>query len=327
MPPLKPSKRRFVRDVINGFPYLTYFAQKFEQSSINWGFEYKSRVLQKGVAKMKPDIVLQIFGQACSVKKNNVPFAMTLDYTMALAEKTYPIKRFLNEKSKKRWLEKEREVYERATHLFAWSNLVAQSLQTDYGISPEKITVTGSSGNLLNIYPGEKKFGSKIILFNGGDFYRKGGDILIEAFKEVYSLDPAIKLYIIGIDKGIEAENVFYKGHVNQSQLRELFAECDLVAAPARCDPYPGFIIEAMQFGVPCIVSDRDGMPEIVNHLKNGIVLSELSASQLSIAISDLIKDHASLMTYSKAAQDKVRSTLNWESVTDNMIAAFKSYF
>jgi glycogen(starch) synthase len=326
-PHLAPSKRRFVTDIINGFPYISYFKQNFARSLTHWAFNYKSKILQKQVAKIKPDIVLQIFGQACSVNNNDLPFAMTLDFTAALAETLYPIKRFSSQKNKEKWMEKEREAYEKATLLFPWSNLVAQSLQIDYGINPEKIIVTGSSGNLQDKFPGEKKFGSKIILFNGSDFQIKGGDILIEAFKKAYANDSSIKLYIIGLDNGPDAENVFYKGGVNQEGLKELFAECDIVAAPARCDAYPGFVIEAMQFGIPCIVSDRGGMPEIVDHQQNGIVLHELSVNELSNAITNLLNDRASLVKYSKAAQDKIRSTLNWDVVANNIASAFTSYF
>lgn len=326
-PSLAPSKRRFIKDIINGFPYLNYFTQDFQRSLTHWAFEYKSKILQKQVAQIKPDVVLQIFGQACSVKNDDIPFAMTLDYTVALAEKTYSIKRFSSQKNKEKWMEKERQAYEKATFLFPWSNVVAQSLVEDYGIEPKKIVVTGSSGNLQAPCPDEKKFGSKIILFNGSDFDRKGGDILVEAFKKIHADDPRIKLYIIGTDKGIDTGGVFYKGDINHNELRKLFAECDIVVSPARCDPFPGFIIEAMQFGIPCIVSNKDGMPEIVNHQQNGIVLSELSASQLSVAISNLINDNTTLIKYSRAAQDKVRSTLNWDFAVNNMASAFASYF
>jgi glycosyltransferase involved in cell wall biosynthesis len=326
-PPLVPSKRRFIMDIVNGFPYLGYFRQNPQPSLTHWAFKYKSDILQKRVAEIKPDVVLQIFGQACSVKNDDIPFAMTLDYTVALAEKTYSIKRFSSEKNKEKWMTKEREAYEKATFLFPWSNIVAQSLQVDYGIDPKKIIVTGAGGNLQDPFPDGKKFGSKIILFNGSDFDRKGGDILVEAFKKVHSEDSTIKLYIIGTEKGIDAGGVYYKGEVNQTELKKLFAECDMVVSPARCDPFPGFIIEAMQFGIPCIVSDRDGMPEIVDHLQNGIVLPELSVSQLAIAISNLINDSTTLVKYSKAAQNKVRTTLNWDFAANIMTSAFASYF
>lgn len=326
-PPLRPSKRRFITDIVNGFPYLNYFTENSEPSLTHWAFDYKSKFLQKRIAQIKPDAVLQIFGQACSVKNNDVPFAMTLDFTVTLAEEIYPIKRFSTQKNKEKWIRREREAYERATVLFAWSDMVAQSLMTDYAIDPSKIIVTGSSGNLQAIFPDEKKFGSRVILFNGADFYRKGGDIVIEAFRQAYANDPTIKLNVVGLDKGIEAENVFYRGSVNPEEIRELFIECDIVVAPARCDPYPGFIIEAMQFGIPCIVSDRGGMPEIVENTQNGVVLSDLSVSRLSIAMIDLLNNQILLEKYSKAAQDKVRSRLNWDFVANDIASSFKSYF
>src|SRR6202012_3792875 len=115
MPHLAPSKRRFIRDIINGFPYFNFFTHKLEKSLTHWGFEYKSRILQKEIAKIKPDMVLQIFGQACSVKNGDIPFAMTLDFTLALAEKVFPKKRFSNEKNREKFINRERKAYEKAT--------------------------------------------------------------------------------------------------------------------------------------------------------------------------------------------------------------------
>ncbi|MES2062133.1 MAG: glycosyltransferase family 4 protein [Bacteroidota bacterium] len=326
-PPPTSNKKRFITRIINRLPYLNYFTKNFDSSLTTWAFKYRSRLLQKRVAELKPDIVLQIFGKACSVKNNDIPFAMMLDYTVAIAEKKHPAKRFVSPKSKKEYMEKERAAYESATYLFSWSNIVAQSLQTDYGIDRKNIIITGAGGNVQDTFTHEKKFGSKIILFNGSDFHRKGGDILIEAFKKVHAIDSSIKLYIIGVNKGIDAENVLYKGNADREELKKLFAECDIVVAPARCDPFPGFIIEAMQFGIPCIVSSNDGMPEIVDNQHNGIVLAELSASQLATAITGLLNDHATLVKYSKAAQDKIKSTLNWDVVAANIAAAFASCF
>jgi glycogen(starch) synthase len=326
-PPPTSNNKRFVTRIINRFPYLNYFTKNFDPSLTHWAFKYRSKLLQKRVAQIKPDIVLQIFGKACSVKNNDIPFAMMLDYTVAIAEKKHPAKRFVNPKSKKKYMEKERDAYKSATYLFSWSSIVAQSLKTDYGIHPKNIIITGAGGNVQDAFTDEKTFGSKIILFNGSDFHRKGGDILMEAFKKVHATDPAIKLYIIGVNKGIDAENVFYKGNADREELKKLFTECDIVVAPARCDPFPGFVIEAMQFGIPCIVSNNDGMPEIVDHHQNGIVLTELSVFELSIAITDLLNDHATLVKYSKAAQAKIRSTLNWDVVANNIATTFASSF
>jgi glycogen synthase len=54
--------------------------------------------------------------------------------------------------------------------------------------------------------------------------------------------------------------------------MRELFLSSDLVLAPSRCDPFPTFLIEAMNFGLPCVASDVDGLPEIVEHEVTGLV-------------------------------------------------------
>ncbi len=91
---------------------------------------------------------------------------------------------------------------------------------------------------------------------------------------------PDAKLaVIVGMSSEIADPGVVNHGYVSSPEkMRELFLSSDLVLAPARCDPFPTFLIEAMNFGVPCVTSDADGMPEIVAHQLTGLVISEVSA-------------------------------------------------
>jgi glycosyltransferase involved in cell wall biosynthesis len=149
---------------------------------------------------------------------------------------------------------------------------------------------------------------------NGSDFFRKGGDIAVKAFKVVQEKLPQATLQIVGVAEGPKADNVFYKGNVSsKEEIAKMFLNADIVLGPARCDPYPGFIVEAMGFGTPCIVSDRDGMPEIVDNGINGIVLQQLDEASLATAIIDLLPDLDKLKRFSAAAKNKVVTQLNWE--------------
>jgi glycosyltransferase involved in cell wall biosynthesis len=87
--------------------------------------------------------------------------------------------------------------------------------------------------------------------------------------------------------------------------MRELFLSSDLVLAPARCDPFPTFLIEAMNFGVPCVTSDADGMPEIVAHEVTGLVISDVSGTQLAVEVVSLLNDPQRLVSMSRSARER----------------------
>ncbi len=279
-PNILPRKIHMIREAFNGFPFFDYlqYPKEFDFHKSSWGFKYKSLLLGRKIRTEQPDFVLHIFGMSCPVLKSSpIPYAMTLDYTMALAEKNYPEWALFPTKNERdKWLEKEKEAYQKAKFLFPWSKAVAESLVEDYGIPREKMVVTGSSGNLKPAIGQEKTFGSHKILINASDFKRKGGDVAIAALKIVRERIPTASLLIVGVKEGPKETNVFYVGHVSRKEeLIKLFLEADLVIGPALCDPYPGFIIEAMGFGTPCIVSNKDGMPEIVD---DGVFIARIVA-------------------------------------------------
>ena len=96
-----------------------------------------------------PDLVFHLYGLWSPFwDKSDIPYAMLLDYTMSLAEKTWlPWVPFINQKERNFWIDCECQAYERAYHIFCVSHLVKFSLVKDYSIRPEQITVTGYSGN------------------------------------------------------------------------------------------------------------------------------------------------------------------------------------
>ncbi len=265
----------------------------------------------------KPEFVLHVFGRSAPFWHNfDIPYGMYLDYTTALWHRKFdPAKEFAD------WKDCEIAAYGRAYHLFTMSRLVKSSLVNDYGIAPEKITIVGSFASYHKVYEGEKKFGSKQILFNASEFKRKGGDLVLEAFKHVRKALPEARLIIIGKKLTVSQEGVYNPGKIKSLvEMRQLFLETDLVIAPARCDPFPTFVIEAMNYGVPCLVSGNDGMPEIVDHGVNGLVVDAPIPTLIAEETIDLLCNIPLLTSMSQQARQKVRLQLNCNSVAEKMM-------
>jgi glycogen synthase len=309
---------------------LIYWASPDSSSRLHKNaqtFVRKSRRIERQIRELadRPDFVLHVFGlYAPFWDQFDIPYGMYLDYTMALAHQNWrPWAPFKTADDCAAWLDCERAAYQRATHLFTMSRLVQTSLINDYGISPEKISVVGSFASRHLVYEGDKTFGSKQLLFNGSEFTRKGGDLVLEAFKLVKQAVPEAKLVVIGKTLRTPIPGVENPGSIASLEaMRHLFLGTDLVLAPGRCDPFPSFVIEAMNYGVPCVVSGQDGMPEIVDHRINGLVVDALTPALMAEHIIHLLNDPPALAAMSQQARQKVKTELNYRCVAAKMLAS-----
>lgn len=321
------SEAKLLRILMKFFYKITYRvspskANRFYKNKR--AFFIKSQQTEQKIRQLgyTPDLVFHLYGLFSPFwNKFDIPYTMYLDYTMALAERNWsPWAPFINHRERDSWMSFERQAYERAYHLFSMSNLVKSSLIEDYGIEPQKITVVGSSGNFQEPYEGEKSFGSKQILFNGSDFERKGGDLVLAAFKKVKKAIPEAKLVIIGKKLARHEDGIDNPGRISSvSDMRNLFLKTDLVVAPAYCEPFGLFLVEAMNYGVPCIISASDGMPEIVDDGVNGIVINQPTSDILAKHIINLLRNNFLLASMSQQARHKVKTKLNWNNVANTI--------
>jgi glycogen synthase len=287
-------------------------------------FIAKSKSTEKKIKQLKytPDLVFHVFGTYSPFWNNfDIPYVIYLDYTTALAEKNWPSwAYFMNSCARNAWFDCESIYFHKATHIFTMSNIVKNSLINYYNIPSNKITVVGSSGDFLEPLSTTKTFGSKQILFNGSDFERKGGDLVIAAFKLVKKVIPEAKLVLIGKKTSLQIDGITNPGHISRTEIHDLFANTDLVLAPAYCDPFPTFLMEAMNYGIPCIVSANDGMPEIIDHQENGLVIKHPTPDILANYIVNLLSEPCQLLSLSQAARQKVKEKLNWNNVAKQIV-------
>jgi glycogen synthase len=292
-------------------------------------FILKSKRAEHQIIKLEyqPDIVFHVFGTYSPFwGKSDIPYVIYLDYTVALTERNWSAWiYFFNQKERDSWFKCEHQLYKRAKHIFCMSHIVKKSLIQDYCIEDQKITVIGSSGDFIEAYNGEKKFGTQQILFNGSDFQRKGGHLVVAAFKKVKQALPEAKLVIIGKKVSIYEDGIDNPGHISHSDIHNLFLKTDLVLAPAHCDPFPTFLMEAMNYGIPCIVSANDGMPEIVEHNVNGIVIDQPTPEILADHILNLLNNPRLIASMSQAARVQVKTKFNWDKIAKQIVKSLST--
>ncbi len=129
------------------------------------------------------------------------------------------------------------------------------------------------------------------VLFVGGDFVRKGGAHLLEAFER--HLKDAIELHLVTKSAPPSVpDNVYVYSDlsVDDHRLRDLYQQVDLLAHPTTADLSSWVVLEAMATGLPAVVTPVGGIIDLVDDGKTGIFVPVGDVDALAAAIRSLVE-------------------------------------
>ncbi len=220
-------------------------------------------------------------------------------------------------------------LYAKAAHLFPWNEWVAASLRDDYGVPSEKITAISPGVDQELFRPDgsvRASDGPVKLLFVGGDFARKGGDLLLRWAKETQVSAPW-ELHLVTRDTVPETPGVrVHHGVANNSPaLVRLYQESDLLALPTRADCYSLVAMEAMSCGLPVVISNLGGIPEIVADGETGILLEPGDYDSLVSALDSLVTDTSRRQAMGQAALTRARAHFNCRVNLGRILEAMKA--
>lgn len=137
------------------------------------------------------------------------------------------------------------------------------------GFDKNKIIVIPNSIDIPLKY--ETTFGS-YVAYIGRLSYEKGYDLLVEIARKY----PEIQFCFAGAkreDTNIAfPKNVQLMGYLKGKDLEHFIKNARLVVIPSRCyEGFPMAILEAAQFGKPCVCPDHGGFTEIIGKGENAI--------------------------------------------------------
>ena len=167
----------------------------------------------------------------------------------------------------------------------------------------------------------------KLILFGSVKLTdkRKGIDYMVEACRLLAKQHPALKEQLALVAVGMHAAElqplvpfkVHNMGYVKEEhQLAEIYNAADLYVIPSLDENLPNTIMEAMACGTPCVGFPTGGIPEMIDHLKNGYLTKEHSAKQLGEGIYTLLTTPA-YESLSHEAVAKVNACYSERSVAN----------
>ncbi len=175
----------------------------------------------------------------------------------------------------------ERDGMLHADHIITVSNLTRRTVIDHYGIDPAKVTtvhnaVVPLSEELLNVQVNKPK--EKIVTFLGRITMQKGPEYFVEAAAKVLknnhnvrfvmagSGDMMDKMIALAAERGI-ADRFHFPGFQKGKQVYEMLKASDVYIMPSVSEPFGISPLEAMQMGVPSIISKQSGCAEILNNV------------------------------------------------------------
>jgi glycosyltransferase involved in cell wall biosynthesis len=85
--------------------------------------------------------------------------------------------------------------------------------------------------------------------------------------------------------------NVHILGDLPVGEVRKLLASCDVFVLPSRDEALPISLLEAMAFGKAVIAARVGGVPEVIEHDRNGLLVENEDAAGLAASIEKLYFD------------------------------------
>lgn len=174
----------------------------------------------------------------------------------------------------------EKDGMDNADHIMCVSELTRQIVISKYFQDPRKVStvhnaVTPLSKDILDIVP-ERKPNEKVVTFLGRLTMQKGPEYFVEAANMVLHRTKNIRFCMAGngdmMDKMITlvaqrgiADRFHFPGFMRGNQVYECLKASDVYVMPSVSEPFGISPLEAMQCGVPSIISKQSGCAEILD--------------------------------------------------------------
>lgn len=199
-----------------------------------------------------------------------------------------------------------RRVFGEAAWCVPWSAWVADSLRDEYDVPAERIAVVppGVDLDAWHFSRGARSPGDPLrVLFVGGDFVRKGGDVLLSA---IAGLSDRVEVDVVTRSEVPPSSGVrvFRDMVPNDERLRQLYRSADVFVLPTRAEAFGIAAVEASAAGLPVIASRIGGLTDVVRDGETGYLLGPDDHAGLAVALDRLCHDEDLRLAMGAAARE-----------------------
>lgn len=208
---------------------------------------------------------------------------------------------FIGKRLRAELIKRDAYLYKKSEKIFCMGKWLVDLAKSEHkDISYKFIEAGGGCNAVVQHWAYKEQRNRNKILFVGRDFFRKGGDLVVEAFKIAKKKREPLELYIVGpnispVDSNVPG--VKFLGDVSYREVGELMAECDLFCMPSRFEAFGLVFIEALMTGIPCIGRDAYEMKYFIQKGQTGELIHDdnpkvLAQMMISVLMDDKIYEN-----------------------------------
>lgn len=230
----------------------------------------------------------------------------------------------------------EKDGMNNADHIITVSDLTRRTVIEKYGINPNKVTTVHNAvipleTEILEL-PRRTAGGEKVVTFLGRITMQKGPEYFVEAAAKVLRKSSNVRFVMAGsgdmmddmirlvAKRGI-ADRFHFTGFLKGREVYEMLRDSDVYVMPSVSEPFGISPLEAMEMGVPSIISKQSGCAEI---LTNVIKTDYWDIDAMADAIHAIISYPA---LHEQLKVDGIEEILGitWEKAGKKVIDIYKS--
>lgn len=228
----------------------------------------------------------------------------------------------------------EKDGMNQADHIITVSELTRRTVIDKYGISPDKVTTVHNaviplSKEILELPRPESK--DKVITFLGRITMQKGPEYFVEAAAKVLKKTKNVRFVMAGsgdmmdamiklvAKRGI-ADKFHFTGFLKGKEVYEMLRASDVYVMPSVSEPFGISPLEAMEMGVPSIISKQSGCAEI---LDNVIKTDYWDIDAMADAMHSIVTNNAMHTNLRDNGIDEIHE-ITWEKAGKKVIEIYK---
>ncbi len=231
----------------------------------------------------------------------------------------------------------EKDGMDNADHIITVSNLTRRTVIEKYHIDPAKVTTVHNAVEPLSkeiqsiVMPRNTR--DKVVTFLGRITMQKGPEYFVEAAAKVLQKKNNVRFVMAGsgdmMDKMVSlaarrniSDRFHFTGFLKGRQVYEMLKASDVYVMPSVSEPFGISPLEAMQVGVPSIISKQSGCAEI---LTNAIQVDYWDIDAMADAIYSIIT-YPAMYRYLKEEGKKEVDEIKWKYAGQKVIDIYRRF-
>ncbi len=227
-----------------------------------------------------------------------------------------------------------------ASRVIVVSTKLKRLAEEHFGCSDKIVVIPNGVDPAKVLQPNPKRprnypAGTQILLSVSNLIQTKGIDLNLRAIQRLCKKYPALQYKIVGagplemelkklaVTLGV-SNNVEFIGPLPHFHVMERMAECDIFVLPSWKEGFGVVYLEAMASGKPVIGCKGQGIEDVIEHGKTGLLVEPRDVDSLVEALDFLLSHPDEAKAMGERARNLVLENYTWEKNAEKTIAVYR---